>query len=106
MRVRRPDTPDGEAQTLEELIAELPGAVLVDNYEDSEIGIRGVLDGGVQFLLNGIPLHPDRIKGPTQTERSRMNLPVEAPRGEQEEPSASVFDADQAAGVESQLRSA
>ncbi len=64
--------------TLDELLAELPGFFLVDNYEDQEIGVRGTLDGGIQFLMNSIPIQPSRIKGLSVAERLRMNVPIQS----------------------------
>ncbi|MBN2802409.1 MAG: TonB-dependent receptor plug domain-containing protein [Deltaproteobacteria bacterium] len=64
--------------TLEELFMHMPGVFLVDTYEDLFIGMRGSIGGSVQFLLNGIPRHPVRIKGLTVPERARFNIPVEA----------------------------
>jgi len=64
--------------TLEELFAYVPGVFLVDTYEDQLIGMRGTIGGGVQFLVNNVPVHPARTKGLSVPERSRFNIPINA----------------------------
>ena len=46
---------------LDEVLRNVPGLYLVDNYEDQLIGVRGGIGGGIQFLVNGVPRHPTRV---------------------------------------------
>lgn len=63
---------------LEELLTQVPGFYLIDNYEDVLLGVRGTAGGGIQFLVNGVPQHPSRAKGTTFPERARLNIPIES----------------------------
>lgn len=64
--------------TVEEVLRNVPGLYLIDDYEDMLIGVRGGIGGGIQFPLNGVDLHPTRVKGLTVQDRSRFNIPVQA----------------------------
>ena len=64
--------------SLDEVLRNVPGLYLLDNYEDQLIGVRGGIGGGIQFLVNGVPRHPTRIKGLSVPERSRLNIPVQS----------------------------
>lgn len=64
--------------TLRELFANIPFFYQVDDYEDVDLGVRGAIGGGIQFLLNGVPLHPVRASGLTMREPGRLNVPIEA----------------------------
>ncbi len=65
--------------TFEELLFNLPHFFLIDDYEDVVIGLRGSAGGGIQFLLNGVPLYPtNRVPGISMRERGRLNVPIEA----------------------------
>ena len=64
--------------TLTELFRNIPGFYMNNNTEDQRVGVRGVIGGGIQFLVNGVPQHPSIVKGLTIPEISRLNIPVEA----------------------------
>ncbi len=64
--------------TLVELFKNIPGFYLNNNTEDQRIGVRGVIGGGIQFLVNGVPQHPSIVKGLTMPEISRLNIPIES----------------------------
>jgi len=64
--------------TLDEVLRNVPGLYLLDNYEDQLIGVRGGIGGGIQFLVNGVTRHPTRIKGLTVPDRARLNIPVQS----------------------------
>lgn len=64
--------------TFEDLLRNVPGFYLLDNIEDRFIGTRGVVGGGVQILVNGIPQHPSLQKTLTATEIARLDIPVES----------------------------
>ncbi len=65
-------------QTLAELLRNVPGMYLTDTTRDMNIGLRGIDNGGFQFLLNGVPQHPLATKRLSKSERARLNIPIEA----------------------------
>ncbi len=64
--------------TLEELLIHVPGFYHIDSYEDYQIGVRGSVGGALAFLVNGVQLHPTRIKDLSVPDRSRTNIPIES----------------------------
>ena len=64
--------------SLDEVLRNVPGLYLLNNYEDQLIGVRGGIGGGIQFLVNGVPRHPTRVKGLAVPDRSRLNIPVQS----------------------------
>jgi len=63
---------------LAEILKNIPGLYIMDNTESLIVGVRGSAGGGLQFLVNGVPLHPSLQKGLTSTSRNKFNIPVNA----------------------------
>lgn len=64
--------------TLLETLDNVPGLYSTSTYEQPLLGVRGSLNGGMLFLLNGIPQHPTGIKTLTIPNRIRFAIPVES----------------------------
>ncbi|NEX16870.1 MAG: hypothetical protein C1943_09640 [Halochromatium sp.] len=64
--------------TFEQVLRNVPGFFILSNIEDRFIGTRGIVGGGLQFLVNGISQHPSRQRGLTVPEIARLNIPVES----------------------------
>ncbi|MBK8186531.1 MAG: TonB-dependent receptor [Cellvibrio sp.] len=63
---------------LTDILRNLPGLYLEEDTEETFIGTRGTINGGILFLVNGIPQHPYVQKGLSTVETNRLNIPVAA----------------------------
>lgn len=64
--------------TFEELLRNVPGFFMLDDIGERYLGSRGVVGGGVQLLVNGVPQHQTRQKALTTPEYAAFNIPVES----------------------------
>jgi len=76
--ITRDDIERAGYSTLEELIMHVPGLFHIDDYEDFKVGFRGTLGGSYAVMLNGVILHPNRIKAMSIPGRSLFHIPIES----------------------------
>lgn len=63
---------------LVDILRNMPHLYIEEDTEEVFIGTRGAINGGVLFLVNGIPQHPSVQKGLSTVESNRLNIPVAA----------------------------
>ncbi len=63
-------------RTLPHILKNIPGLYMMDDTERLHLGVRGNSGGGLQFLINGITVHPSLAIALTSTDRNKFNIPV------------------------------
>ncbi len=64
--------------TLLHILKNIPSLYMIDNTERIFAGVRGNSGGGLQFLVNGVNVHPSIVMGLTSTDINQFNIPVDA----------------------------
>jgi len=64
--------------SLIQALQHISGIYIEEDTEEVFIGMRGTINGGIQFLINGVPRHPSLQKGLSTVEINRLNIPIKA----------------------------
>ncbi len=64
--------------TLPQILRNIPGLYMMDDTEQLHLGVRGNSGGGLQFLVNGVAMHPSNAMKLTSTDINKYNIPVGA----------------------------